>query len=146
MSPGDAVVVLRALHIDDVPALVEGCSDPQTRRYTARIPDPYTPEDARQFIALQPTLNAADGERHFAIADARNDLLLGVCGVHHVDRPARAAKCGYWVGPRHRGRGVARRALRLLVTWAIADHGLTSLSLEADVENVPSQRVAEAAG
>jgi RimJ/RimL family protein N-acetyltransferase len=146
VAPGDGVVVLRDVRSDDVPALVEGCRDPLTRRFTAAIPDPYTEEDARRWVALQPSLAAGGRERHFAIAGAQDDALLGMTGVHHVDRAARSALCGYWVGPRHRGRGVATRALRLLVRWALDEHALVRLGLFADAENVASQRVAEAAG
>jgi RimJ/RimL family protein N-acetyltransferase len=142
----DGVVVLRDVRQDDVPALVEGCRDPLTRRFTAAIPDPYEEEDARRWVALQPSLIAGGRERHFAIAGAQDDALLGMTGVHHVDRAARSALCGYWVGPHHRGRGVAGRALRLLVRWALDDYGVVRLGLFADVENVASQRVAEAAG
>jgi RimJ/RimL family protein N-acetyltransferase len=142
----DGVVVLRAVREDDVPALVEGCRDPLTRRFTASIPDPYGPEEARAFVAMQPGLTASGRERHFAIAAAGDDVLLGMTGVHHVDRAARTALCGYWVGPRHRGRGVARRALRLLVAWAADELQITRFALHADAENVASHRVAEAAG
>jgi RimJ/RimL family protein N-acetyltransferase len=146
VPPGDGVVVLRDVRAADVPALVAGCSDPLTRRFTAAIPDPYTPDDARRWITLQPSLIAGGRERHFAIAPAEDGELLGMTGVHHVDRAARSALCGYWVGPRHRGRGVASRALRLLVRWAFDERGLVRLGLFADLENVASQRVAEAAG
>ena len=142
----DGVVVLRDLREDDVPAIVEGCRDPLVRRFTARIPDPYREEDAREFIALQPQMVAEGRETHFAIAGAEDDALLGVIGLHHVDRPTGSALCGYWVGPRHRGRGVATRALRLLVAWATGELGIEGLRLFAHVENVGSHRVAEQAG
>ena len=142
----DGVVVLRDLREDDVGALVEGCRDPLVRRFTARIPDPYGEDDAREFIALQPQMAAEGRELHFAIAGADDDALLGVIGLHHVDRPTDSALCGYWVGPRHRGRGVATRALRLLTAWATEELGIGGLRLFAHVENVASHRVAEEAG
>jgi RimJ/RimL family protein N-acetyltransferase len=145
-AAGDGVVVLRAPRESDVPALVEGCRDPLTRRFTAHIPDPYGPGEARAFIAMQRGLAASGREWHFAIAGAEDDLLLGMTGVHHIDRGARTALCGYWVGPRHRGRGVARRALRLLVGWAARELQIARFALHADVENVASHRVAEATG
>jgi len=45
-----------------------------------------------------------------------------------------------------RGRGIASRALRLVSAWALDELGVGRLQLHADVENVPSQRVAERAG
>jgi RimJ/RimL family protein N-acetyltransferase len=143
---GDGVVVLREVRDEDVPAMVEGCRDPLTRRYTAKIPDPYGPEDARFFIALQAELREQGREWHFAIADPGSDELIGMIGVHDLDRAARSAMCGYWVGPRHRGRGVATRGLRLLVGWAAGELGVERFALHADVGNVASHRVAERAG
>jgi RimJ/RimL family protein N-acetyltransferase len=145
-APTDGVIVLRDPREDDVPALVEGCRDPLTRRYTAHIPDPYEPEDARAFLALAAELWAKRKERHFAIAAAETGELLGMAGVHHVDRDARTAMCGYWVGPRHRGRGIATRALRLLVAWAAEELGVERFALHADVANSASHAVAERAG
>jgi RimJ/RimL family protein N-acetyltransferase len=144
--PSDGVVVLREVRDDDVPALVEGCRDPLTRRFTAKVPDPYGPEDAREFIALQAQWRERGTEWHFAIADAGTGELLGMAGVHDIDRASRTARCGYWVGPRHRGRGVATRALRLLVAWSAEELGVDRFGLHADVENLASHRVAERAG
>jgi RimJ/RimL family protein N-acetyltransferase len=50
------------------------------------------------------------------------------------------------VAPEHRGRQVARRAVRLIVGWALDGLRLARVQLMADVQNVPSQRVAEACG
>jgi RimJ/RimL family protein N-acetyltransferase len=41
---------------------------------------------------------------------------------------------------------VATRALRLVSVWALDELGLQRISLLAEPENVPSQRVAEKAG
>ena len=79
--PTDGVVVLREPRDGDVPAMVEGCRDPLTRRYTAKIPDPYGPEDARTFLALQAEWREQGTEWHFAIADPATDELLGMTGV-----------------------------------------------------------------
>jgi RimJ/RimL family protein N-acetyltransferase len=145
-AAGDGVVVLREPREDDVPAMVEGCRDPQTRRFTAKIPNPYGVEDARFFLGLSAELRGQGREWHFAIADAESDELLGMAGVHDVDREARTAMCGYWVGPRHRGRGIATRGLRLLVGWAAGELGLERFALHADVRNLSSHAVAEHAG
>jgi len=53
---------------------------------------------------------------------------------------------GYWVRREERGRKVASRALRLISAWALDGLGVARVQLHADVENVPSQRVAENAG
>ena len=56
------------------------------------------------------------------------------------------ATFGYWVVREARGRGVAKRALRLLSRWALNEHGLARVQLIVEPENVASIRVAENAG
>ena len=45
------LLALREWEDADVRSLVEACADPLTSRYTS-VPIPYTPEDARRFIAF----------------------------------------------------------------------------------------------
>lgn len=53
---------------------------------------------------------------------------------------------GYWVLGRARGRGLATRAVVLLVRWAIEDTGMGRIEALVEPDNVPSQRVVEHAG
>jgi RimJ/RimL family protein N-acetyltransferase len=70
--------------------------------------------------------------------------LLGSIGVRYLD--GGIGEVGYWVKREARGRGVATRALGLVARWALVDKGLGRFQLRADIENEPSQRVAEKAG
>lgn len=56
------------------------------------------------------------------------------------------AEVGYWLLAATRGRGIARRALRLLCTWAFEECGLERLQLTTLPGNVASERVAQACG
>ncbi|HEY8217748.1 MAG TPA: GNAT family protein, partial [Acidimicrobiia bacterium] len=56
------------------------------------------------------------------------------------------AEIGYWVAKEARGHGVATRIVRLTSRWAVCDLGVQRLELMTHVENVASQRVAEATG
>lgn len=53
---------------------------------------------------------------------------------------------GYLLGEAHRGQGLAARALRLLADHAAGELGLRELVLEIEVDNAPSQAVAQRAG
>lgn len=55
-------------------------------------------------------------------------------------------KVSYFVGPHHRGQGIARQALRLVADWAFASLGLGEIWTRVHVENVASQKVLEATG
>ena len=143
----DDVVVLRRVREDDVPQLVEACSDPLVKRFTSSIPDPYDEAEARRWIGTHREDERAGVEINFAVADAADDArLLGMVGLHDLAwRDARAAT-GYWVAPWARGRGVATRACRLVADWALSDLGLARVELLADIDNTASMRVAEHAG
>jgi len=52
----------------------------------------------------------------------------------------------YWLAPVGRGRGIARQAVQLVCQWAFAELGLEQLTLQTQVENLRSQRVAERVG
>jgi RimJ/RimL family protein N-acetyltransferase len=80
------------------------------------------------------------------IADARSDELLGATGVHHVDWHNRRLETGYWIAPWARRRGIGTRGLRVLADWVLGPFGFGRIELVADVENVASQRLADAAG
>jgi RimJ/RimL family protein N-acetyltransferase len=53
---------------------------------------------------------------------------------------------GYWLARQARGRGVATRALRLIVDWTLATTSIIRCELYTDVDNERSGRVALRAG
>src|SRR5689334_25288583 len=88
----DGDVAVRALEDGDVEAIVRACSDPEISRWT-RVPQPYTREDARQFLAAAAAEAAAGAGVAFAVADAENRL-IGTIGLMAVDRNAGCAEIG----------------------------------------------------
>ena len=131
----DGDVAVRPLVEPDAAALATAARDPLVPYYTS-VPDGYTEEHAREFIAR--------GGNDFAIVDANTDEILGVIGFVLMDHAR--GHFGYWVGKAARGRGVATRALRLLARWAAEEHDLARLQLIVEPENLASIRVAERAG
>jgi RimJ/RimL family protein N-acetyltransferase len=139
----DGVVALRPWSMDDLPALVDACNDETLHYWLPMIPFPYTDEDGREFISHQPERNA-EGSGNVGSFDALTGKLLGGCGFRALE--AERTEFGYWVAKAERGRGVASRALTLLLRWVVENTGAKRLQLHADVENIASQRVAEKAG
>lgn len=92
---------------------------------------------------------AADREAgraaHLAVT-APDGALLGGVALTLIDWENRSAELGYWVRRDVWNRGVARAAAQLAVSWAFDRLGLERIELHCDPDNVPSQRVAEAAG
>ena len=139
VSLDDGIVALRPWRTDDAEAIV-ACidGDPEISRWLDVVPQPYTLEDARTYIT-------GLGEQAFAITDAATGIVLGSIGVRW-NETRDVGELGYWLGADARGGGLTTRALVLVSRWALAQDGAARLQLRADVENVPSRRVAEKAG
>jgi RimJ/RimL family protein N-acetyltransferase len=143
ISLTDGVVVLRRWRLDDAPAVFAACQDPLIARFIP-IPQPYTEAVARGFIEARRRDWESDDERSFAITDAETDEVLGSIARHGPWR--HRATFGFWLAPGARGRGVATRALQLLVDWTFATTDAIRLDLYTDMENDASGRVAQRAG
>jgi RimJ/RimL family protein N-acetyltransferase len=142
---GDDSVLLRTWVAEDAAAVTAACQDPEIPRWTV-VPSPYTEAEARAFIGGCGDAIAAGLALDLAVTAADNGRLLGAVGVTSFDWANRRAEIGYWVAREARGRGVARRAVRLLSDWVLRDLAFERLELLAHPHNHASQRVAEAAG
>jgi RimJ/RimL family protein N-acetyltransferase len=139
----DGVVRLRRWLPSDAQAVCTACQDPVIARFLP-IPQPYTLASATGFIAGANADTDTGPSAHLAIVDALDDQLYGSISRHGPD--GHRAMFGYWLAPGARGRGIATRALRLLVEWSLATTDVIRLELYTDVENDASGRVALRAG
>jgi RimJ/RimL family protein N-acetyltransferase len=137
--------VLRAFRDDDAPLVLAASDDAAITRVTTVPPcaDEYR---ARTWIRLQHARVTDRVGLPFAIADPVTDEALGQIGLWFSGVGEGRARLGYWVPARHRGRGLAGRALRTLCPWAFEVAGLARLELYVEPHNVASQRVAASAG
>jgi RimJ/RimL family protein N-acetyltransferase len=139
----DGRVTLRQWSIDDVPAIVEMCRDPDVIRFTS-VPVPYDAGDAYLWLDLHPgRVTAGDGAA-FAITEGGGDP-VGSIGVRVLHEQG-IAETGYHVVAQRRGRGLATAALRLIARWTFAELPVARLQLTTHPDNPASQRVAEKAG
>jgi RimJ/RimL family protein N-acetyltransferase len=72
--------------------------------------------------------------------------LVGTIDIDLANAGQGRAELGYWVGADHRGRGVARRAIRAAANYALAELGIARVELLIEPHNPASCRAAEAAG
>jgi RimJ/RimL family protein N-acetyltransferase len=141
----DGVVALRAFTPDDIGWVTEACSDPAIPRFTL-VPEPYEAAHAREWIDGLPGERARRDALQLAITAAEGGEPLGAVGLLRLSWPHARGEIGYWVAPWARGRGVARRAVRLLARHAFDALGLQRIEIVPYVDNPASQRVAEKAG
>ena len=140
MELRDGDLVLRPWTEEDVPALVEACSDPEISRWIPVIPVPYTAEDGLAFVRGE-----IEGSPEYSFAVTEHRSLVGAIGMGLNSQRYRG-HIGYWVAAWARRRGVCARSLRLLSQWGLDELGLERLELITDPENVASQRCAEKVG
>jgi RimJ/RimL family protein N-acetyltransferase len=145
-----AKTVLRPLEQRDIPRIVEGCLDPETKRWLGQIPQPFTATVAQEFLHDVAERHARGEAVTWAVADPQTDLLVGTANLFDV-RTGRDAETGYWVHPDARGRGVATEATRLMVRHAFVPEdegglGLNRVRAIAAEGNLASRRTLERAG
>jgi RimJ/RimL family protein N-acetyltransferase len=140
----DGVVTLREISEADVDQITAACQDERLQRYIP-VPRPYRREHAVEYVETARRSMAAGRKQVMAVVDpADHARLFGVISLTIAGRCGNAA---YWVTPEARGRGAARRALRLLADWAFgAPLHLAVILLEIHETNTASVAVAEAAG
>jgi RimJ/RimL family protein N-acetyltransferase len=138
-------VRLRAMQLSDADDVATACADPETQHFLPHLPSPYTHEDALWWITQGAPAAWAAGGAAYAVVDPATDRLLGGVGLGQVSAERLQGEIGYWVAPWARRRGVATAAATALAAWAFA-RGAGRLELLTAWENLPSQRVAMAAG
>jgi ribosomal-protein-alanine N-acetyltransferase len=132
-------LVLRPFNLDDAQWVSAAYSDPAMRRWHRKDLRPL--DAAAAWVKGQ-----AESDVAWAVAEAANGYPLGQVALRALDRDEDQAMCGYWVVPEQRGRGVAGRALSILVAHAFKGLRLHRLELTHSVKNTPSCSVALKAG
>ena len=132
------------------------------REHLARLSRWFNDPEVRRGLAHRGTVNvdaetawyvrmtAAAGEPRptevpFAIHDAADGELVGVCGLENIDHNFSRADFGIFLGQR-RGTGIGADATRLVLDWAFTIIGLHNVMLESYEFNEPAIRAYERAG
>lgn len=126
-------MLLRRLRNEDAPRIAELGGDWDVASMTARMPYPYTPEAALQWIdAIDP------GEEIYGIE--HNGELIGVTGYTPApDQPF--AEVGYWLGKDYWGFGFATEAAQAVVDHCFRREGFKKLTCGHFADNPASARV-----
>lgn len=133
---------IRPIEAADAPRWVELCSDIDIARNTARIPHPYTLEDAQGFIAYAEEAMASGAEHIFAVC--RDGLAIACAGL--TPHEGSACELGYWVGADYRGAGVATEAGDAMLQYACSVLKPQTLTSGYFTNNPASGKVLEKLG
>lgn len=135
-------LVLRPVARADAPRFVTLCNDADIARNTARIPHPYTAEDAAKFVSYAERA-MADGKEHI-FAVMRDGEIVACAGASAEDHDV--WEIGYWVGAAWRGDGVATQAAGAVTQFALEMLGARLATAGWFTDNPASGRVLEKVG
>ncbi|KAF9174825.1 hypothetical protein BGX21_009122 [Mortierella sp. AD011] len=134
----------------DKEALIKHLNDPRIYRYLYGPPNPYTPEDADQWIAGRidrMTKNGTPLNLHLRDM-AKGGIAIGsVTASDTSDDDLQGDDTGYWLDPEYHGKGLMAKALRVILRRISIDEvGKRKFNAHTFAENWPSRRTLEKAG
>lgn len=107
-------LMLRPGWIEDAPALAQAIGDETVVRNLSRVPWPYGPRDAEEYLRMQ--ANAALPASLIFARTRGAPRLIGGIGLH--DGEAGAVELGYWIARPYWGLGFATEAGRAVMAMA----------------------------
>ncbi|MDO5676117.1 MAG: GNAT family N-acetyltransferase [Propionibacteriaceae bacterium] len=139
---GDGVV-LNEPREDDIDALYAACTTPVVYEYL-NVPWPYERTHAEGFVReYAPAVRSSQRGQECAIRTEPDGPMLGTLGLIRLDDTT--GEVGFHLFEAARGKGLATRALRLLLEWAF-DNGCETVKWEAIAGNHASAQVAQRLG
>jgi 8-oxo-dGTP diphosphatase len=135
-------LTLRPFAAVDAAELHRLINDWEVCRNLAAVPFPYGRELADEWIASTHASLAEGRAYHLAITghEAEREVIVGGVGLR-LDKEARSARLGYWVGRRFWGHGVASEAAGRLARWAMANLSLDRVEATVATDNPGSVAV-----
>jgi len=139
----DDLVSLRPWRRSDIATVVDASRDPYIPKVTT-LPAPFTKGAGERWLDRQDARSRSGVGVSLAIAEPSSDEAVGAVVIMH--RGGGVHGLGYWLLAKARGRGLASRAVGLVVGWALAEPGVAELEALVEPWNEASIRVAERAG
>ena len=142
-------LLLRPWAPEDVEALVDGLGDFEVARWLARVPHPYTPEDAAGWIGYCAGLAPiSEGGRtcEWAIELRGEGRVIGGTSLERIDLSNGTAGGGIWIDSRCVGQGYGREAFGERIRFAFEELGLRRLENGFFAGNDASLRMQERLG
>ncbi len=130
-------LLLRPLSVADAKRIAELGGEWEVCSKTSRMPYPYTPEMALQWVS-------GDSNDEFIRGITLNGELIGVCGFMPAGEAA--AEIGYWIGKPFWAQGYGTEAARAIVDECFKRAGYDMLHAGHFADNPASARIIEKLG
>ena len=139
------MVCVRPWRGTDLATVVEASRDPYIPKVTT-VPAPFTKGAGERWLDRQDVRSRSGLGISLAIAENESGRDEAVGAVVLMHRGHGVYGLGYWLLPAARRRGLASRAVALVVEWTLAQTGVAELEALVEPWNEASIRVAERAG
>jgi RimJ/RimL family protein N-acetyltransferase len=130
--------------IDDRPAVLESCRDPEIARWRHRPPADLTA--AEGYVRQRAGEWARDERYSWAVCEPTTGEMLGEVELAAVDMLHGSAEAACWALPTARRRGMITTALSAVLRFAFGGIGLHRVTYAWAEGNTASARVAEKCG
>ncbi|ORX85940.1 acyl-CoA N-acyltransferase [Anaeromyces robustus] len=139
------IILTEFLDSDDK-LIVEYLSEPEIHKNLDYLPQPYTLNDAHNFIQWCRDLKQQFQKNiNFAIRDQNTGQLIGSCGFNEKDlkdntNPTEVG-IGYWIGKKHWGKGIGTAVVNALSKIGFNEYGYSKLYANVFEWNIGSQKI-----
>ncbi len=130
--------ILRRLRASDFDAYYNNINDKKIGINMRSIDYPYPKKDAKELFSK--ILHGEKGYEDFVI-DVDGEC-AGMIGLSNII-PKHSAKVHYWIGKRHRGKGITTKAVKIIVKYGIKKYKLVRIYANVVTKNIASVRVLE---
>lgn len=136
------LALLEERHAPELAALVA-----RNREHLGRfLPWAWETDEAATAAFLRGALEKFARGNGFEAGIRLHGELVGMLGLHYLDRTVGATEMGYWLARTASGRGVMTRAAAGLLRVLFEQLGLNRVEIRCRPDNLPSRRVAERLG
>lgn len=130
-------LILRPVNKKDALDVVENVNNIKVSKYLAVVPYPYSKKDAYSWI----TRKKKNKDHTFAIAQKKDNRVIGAIGLHKLDHNVKKAEIGYWLGEKHWGNHIMSEAVEAILKLGFNKLKLNRIDANVFTENVPSARL-----
>ena len=135
-------LVLRAVTLEDAPAIFRIMGDPRVTRYFGSLPMASPREAAQRVEGIQDAFREHEGIR-WAIARRGDAEFLGSIGFWRLIKPHHRAEIGYELAPEWWGQGIMPEAIGAVMAFGFTTLGLHSVEAHIHPANTGSRRALE---
>jgi RimJ/RimL family protein N-acetyltransferase len=137
-------LLLRPFRLHDADDVFEYASDAEWAKYQVNIPQPFTRNEAQEFVTR--FANPQQWSEVAMFAMVRHNKVIGQVYLNAPDLVNERAEIGYMLLRSLWGQGLATEATQAVIDWSFQTLNLNKIFATCDIRNTGSWRVMEKLG